>query len=106
MKPWLFISMGMLLPALGCGHAAMSGSVVMAISPTEAHVCLVNGDVTVGDVVRIRRHTCVSNGRAGTTCSMSDSGRAEVIERLNEHYVSVRALEGATIREGDTVEPN
>lgn len=93
------------LAALGCGHAAMSGSVVMLVSPTEAHVCLVEGNVAVGDIVRIRHHTCVNNGRAGITCSRADAGRAEVTERIGEHYVSVRALDGATIHDGDTVDP-
>jgi len=100
--PWILSAM---FVGVGCGHAAMSGSVVMTTSPTEAHVCLVDGSVAVGDIVRIRRHTCVNNGRAGVTCSETDSGRAEVTARLNEHYVSVRALDDATVREGDTVEP-
>lgn len=83
----------------------MSGSVVMAVSPTEAHVCMVGGDVAVGDIVRVRHHICEAMGRALVRCREVEVGRAEVTSRLNEHYASVRALEGATIREGDTVEP-
>lgn len=89
--------------AAGCGHTGMNGSVVMASSPTEAHVCLVEGSVAVGDHVTILRHTCVSNGRAGRVCTNEPAGAAEVTELLGTHYASVRALGEAEIHEGDTV---
>lgn len=90
--------------SIGCGHTSMNGSVVMTTGPGEAHVCLTDGDVAVGEIVRIRRHTCEGNGRAGITCVAADAGRAEVTALLGTHYASVRALEGATIHDGDTVE--
>ncbi len=93
------------LLAVGCGHTGMNGSVIMAMSPTEAHVCLVEGSVAVGDRVTILRHTCETNGRAGRVCTNAPAGAAEVTELLGTHYASVRALGDAQIQEGDTVQP-
>jgi hypothetical protein len=92
----------------GCAsmsHKKMNGAVVMASSEQEAHVCLLEGEVTVGDVVRVKHHICEDNSRAGITCRDEDSGRATVTAHLNGHYVAVIAFEGTTLHEGDTVTP-
>lgn len=92
---------------MGCGHAAMRGSVVMKTSSTEGHVCLGDHEVSKGDAVAIFRHECKPRpGAAKPTdrvCEKVAVGHGVVIELLNEHYSVVRLTDGE-LNEGDTVE--
>lgn len=52
---------------VGCAHGLMRGSVAMKTSDTEAHVCLGDKEVKVGDRVNAFTNYCPSKGggRAG-----------------------------------------
>lgn len=103
-----------LLSVLGVGcasHSTMRGSVVMRVSPSDAHVCLGEGEVAVGDTVNLIHHDCAAKGNdkpwvgsAGERCRRQVVGTGQVVEVLNSHYSVVRFKPGVTFAEGDTIE--
>jgi hypothetical protein len=67
-----------------------------------------DGEVAVGDTVRIVHHACSTSMAANAAqrqCVPSPGGTATVTELLNEHYAVVQAAVGTTLHEGDTIEP-
>ena len=109
MKPWML----MLALLGGCaGHASMRGSVVMKATDTDAHVCLGQGEVKTGDIVRLFRNVCVdprasaNNGHVspGNMCHREKEADGVVVSVFNEHYSLVRFPAGTPFTEGDTVE--
>jgi len=103
----------LLIGAVGCGHAAMRGSIVMKVSDTDAHVCMGVGEVAAGDRVRLYRNICTNPKGAtakvdllapGGICTREKVTDGEVAQVLNEHYSVVRFASGTAFREGDTVE--
>lgn len=94
--------------ACGGGHATMRGSVVMRVNATDAHVCLGNDEVRIGDRVDLVHHVCEPLGGkaalASERCKPQLAGAGEVVEVLNTHYSVVRFPAGVTFSEGDTVE--
>ncbi len=94
-----------LLVGVGCGHAAMRGSVVMKISDSQAHVCLGNNEVAVGDHVRLIKHKCTSSSKpAVRQCTPVVIAEGQVTQVLNEHYSVVDFPPGTAFVEGDSVE--
>jgi len=96
---------------VGCaGHGSMRGSVAMKTTEREAHVCLGDGSVEVGDRVKAFRSECVSIGgqgeRAGgkVNCKMVSIGGGKVVGILNSHYSTVEFDEGVTFAEGTIVQ--
>ena len=97
--------------ACGGAHSSMRGSVVMRVSDSDAHVCLGQGEVAVGDTVNLVHHDCNKPtsdkawvGAAGDRCQRKVVGKGQVVEVLNSHYSIVRFPSGVAFTEGDTVE--
>lgn len=93
-------------------HQMMRGSVAMKANGQEAHVCLGENEVKVGDRVIAFRNECkpgpgfegsVRGGR-GVTCKLEKLGGGTVISLLNDHYSTVRFDQGVTFEEGTVVE--
>jgi hypothetical protein len=90
-------------------HTSMRGSVVMKVSDTDAHVCLGDHEVNVGEPVRLYRNICTDKAQtkdAGLPahCRKEAIAKGEVTQLLNEHYSVVRFPAGTNFAEGDTVE--
>lgn len=92
----------------GCAHGLMRGSVAMKVSENEAHVCLGDKEVKVGDRVTLFRNNCpVRGGRdlgGGGVCTKEKVGLGTVTQLLNEHYSVVKFEPGVKFSEGTFVE--
>lgn len=96
----------------GCAHSLMRGTVAMKVSDTDAHVCLGNNEVKVGDRVTLFRNDCPSKGGGGRNggggggglCKKIKVGEGQVTQLLNEHYSAVRFEPGVQFEEGTIVE--
>ena len=91
----------------GCAgnHSAMRGSVVMKMSDQEAHVCLGDGEVTVGDHVRLYNNVCAPDGSTKRVkCDKVYVADGTVTEVLNSHYSVVNFPAGTQFAAGETVE--
>lgn len=91
----------------GCAHSTMRGSVAMKISPSEAHVCLGNNEVEVGDKVSVFTNNCLPHGsrdKAAAPCQKVKTGTGTVTKLLNEHYSVVKFENGIDFSEGTFVE--
>lgn len=71
------------------GHALMRDTVVMKISPTEAHVCLHPGTFAVGDRVNIFTMTCQMRIDRAVDCRRDVVGRGRITRVINDHYAAV-----------------
>lgn len=91
--------------ACATGHKAMNGSVVMKVSETEAHVCLLDGDARVGSQVQLYRHKCVTQYGKRYDCGKQLVAVGTISERIGDHYALVTFPQGTTYEEGYTVEP-
>jgi len=92
----------------GCatsGHQAMSGSVVMKLSDTQAHVCLFEKEAPVGTQVQLYRHTCKSQGRGAYQCTKQSMAIGKISQTMGGHYALVTFPEGTKLEEGYTIEP-
>lgn len=90
-----------------CAHTAMRGTVAMKVSDREAHVCLGNNEVKVGDRVFFFVNECKGTGGRETgdrTCQKVKIGEGRVTRLLNEHYSVVEAAPGIKFTEGTIVE--
>ncbi len=94
-------------------HSAMRGSVAMKTGPHEAHVCLGNSEVKIGDKVRAFVNVCKSSPNAiaqtggkgpKVVCAKEASGAGVVTELINEHYSVVKFDDSVTFNEGTIVE--
>ena len=106
-KYGFLLSLALTLPACAGGHASMRGSVVMKMNATDAHVCLGEGEVQVGDKVDLIHHVCEplsGKSAASERCKPQLVSTGQVVEVLNSHYSLVRFPSGVTLNEGDTVE--
>lgn len=103
------VTLGLSVLGTACGgHALMRGTLVTATSPSEGQICMHDGEVAVGDTVRVVHHTCNINTAANAAerqCVASSDGTATVTALLNEHYAMVQADPGTTLHDGDTIEP-
>ena len=110
MKALVFITTTMLAAGLsGCAHSVMRGSVAMKTSENEAHVCLGEGEVAVGDRVTLFRNTCVRTGgnsadRGAASCEKKEVGMGSVQKIINQHYSVVKFDQGVQFDEGSIVE--
>jgi hypothetical protein len=107
------VNIGVLLLSLfsfSCAHSVMRGSVAMKISDSEAHVCLGEGEVKIGDRVKLYRNVCKQELSAGksavgaTSCRKAAVGMGTVEKILNEHYSVVKFEDGVKFEEGAFVE--
>lgn len=88
-----------------CAHTTMRGSVAMKINEREAHVCMNQNEVKVGDKVTLYRNQCSAKGKSGDgVCQKQKLGQGEVTQILNDHYSLVRFQEGVKFDEGSFVE--
>lgn len=105
----IILALGVCTFGVGCGgHVLMRGTLVTSTSPSEGQICMHDGEVAVGDAVRVVHHTCDVNPAANAAsrqCVASAGGTATVTELLNEHYAIVQAAPGTELRAGDTIEP-
>jgi hypothetical protein len=99
--------------ACATGHQAMSGSVIMKASDTEAHVCLFEEEITVGARVQLYRHSCTSQyGKLGTpsssrtpyVCEKQAVAIGTISQKMGGHYAMVTFPQGTQYQEGYTVE--
>jgi hypothetical protein len=101
------------LAACATGHSAMSGSVIMKVSDTEAHVCLFDHDAPVGSRVQLYRHQCKTqyanpaapNGRTPYACEKQAVAIGTISQKMGGHYAMVTFPQGTQYQEGYTVEP-
>lgn len=98
MKNYMLATITAITLTSACAHSNMRGSVAMKTAPGEAHVCLGNGEVAVGDKVAIFQNVC-----QGKTCTKTKVGEGQVTEILNDHYSVVKAS-GVSLEEGYIVE--
>jgi hypothetical protein len=82
----------------------MRHTVVMKVSDREAHICMGENEVQVGDRVKLYRVRCL--GKAGDVrgCPREEIGEGVVVKRLNAHYSVVRVPPGVPFEEGTRVE--
>jgi hypothetical protein len=89
----------------GCAHSTMRGTVAMKISDREAHVCLGDKEVQVGDPVTLFKNVCVapksSAGGGEASCTKQKLGQvrnfligSQAISQIGSHSIS---LFGATL---------
>jgi hypothetical protein len=100
-----------LLYFVGCAHSMMRGSVAMKMSDNEAHVCLGNKEVKVGDRVTALKNYCSASGAArkegaSAVCEKRILGEGTVTSLLNQHYSLVKFDDGVKFNEGTIVEKN
>lgn len=91
----------------GCAHGIMRGSVAMKAGENEAHVCMGEGEVKVGDHVALFMNKCKfkgPRGEGGAPCEKVRLGEGSVTEVLNKHYSVVRFEPGVSFEEGTFVE--
>jgi hypothetical protein len=85
----------------------MRGSVAMKASDDEAHVCLGNDEVKLGDKVNFFKNVCTARGKAADSaaaCEKKFLGQGEITELLNQHYSVVKVAKGVSFEEGNIVE--
>lgn len=92
-------------------HQMMRGSVAMKANNREAHVCLGENEVKVGDRVAAFRNECKQNidragerGSRGVSCKLERIGGGKVVSLLNDHYSTVEFDEGVPFNEGTVVQ--
>jgi hypothetical protein len=91
-------------------HEMMRGSVAMKVSDRDAHVCLGENEVKVGDHVNAYKNECkptaFTSGRGAgrVTCKLTKIGSGKVVEVLNEHYSTVEFDPGVSFEEGTVVQ--
>lgn len=94
-------------------HSTMRGSVAMKTGPNEAHVCLGNNEVKVGDRVRAYKNVCNSSRNTvrktesidqKVACTKEFTGEGVVTSLLNEHYSVVKFDDSAKFDEGTIIE--
>lgn len=91
----------------GCAHSTMRGSVAMKVNAEEAHVCMGEKEVKVGDRVALFKNQCSrSGGKVGSAdpCHKVKIGEGSVERVLNEHYSVVKVNPGVQFEEGAIVE--
>lgn len=95
----------------GCAHhQMMRGSVAMKANNREAHVCLGENEVKVGDRVAAYRNECKQaidlgeRGSRGVSCKLERIGGGKVVSLLNDHYSTVEFDEGVPFNEGTVVQ--
>jgi type IV secretory pathway protease TraF len=90
----------------GCAHGLMRGSVAMKTGDHEAHVCMGNQEVKVGDKVVAYKNHCTGGGRArgDFSCEKRKIGDGTITKLLNEHYSVVQFDDGVQFDEGTIVE--
>ena len=95
---------------VSCAHKTMRGGVAMKVSDTEAHVCLGEGEVKVGDKVNAFYNDCQGKGSGGkdgaygVPCVKTKIGKGTVTKILNDHYSVVEFEDGVKFTEGTFVE--
>lgn len=106
----LALALTALASLTGCAtHSTMRGSVAMKISDTEAHVCLGNNEVKVGDKVHVYKNNCTKKFTSETSiyqtsCTKELVGHGEVTSLVNEHYSVVKFEDGVKFDEGTIIE--
>ena len=93
----------------GCAHSTMRGSVAMKVSDNEAHVCLGDNEVKIGDKVTLYKSECSgSNAKfsGGRVCQKVNIGAGQVTQVLNEHYSVIKVEPDVKFQEGTIVEKN
>lgn len=114
MKSINFFMLVLLAGLVGCAtHSTMRGSVAMKTSKDEAHVCMGNSEVKVGDKVNAFKNVCVNevdaalkSSRSGfnTICKKEKIGSGVVTSLINEHYSVVKFDSEFDFNEGTVVE--
>jgi hypothetical protein len=95
-----------------CATNVHRGVVAMKISDTQAHVCLGNEEVNVGDSVTLFRNVCHASpdatpktpAQTKNHCEKTFIAEGKVVELLNKHYSVASFPTGIDVREGDVVE--
>lgn len=111
MKFFRTVGMVGVIALTGCAHSAMRGSVAMKASEDEAHVCLGDDEVKLGDKVSFFKNVCTSpKGKAangdGASCTKVKLGDGEITRLLNHHYSVAKVNPGVIFEEGNIVERN
>lgn len=100
---------------VGCAHSLMRGTVAMKVDAQEAHVCLGDHEVKVGDRVVLYDNRCkrpeARPYRPSPThywdsnyCKKIKLGEGVVTQTLDEHYSVIKIDPGVEFKEGTVVE--
>lgn len=99
---------------VGCAsHSTMRGSVAMKTSEDEAHVCMGDTEVRVGDKVKAFKSVCanenensIRTSKSGikTICKKEQIGTGVVTSLINDHYSVVKFDNKFDFNEGTIVE--
>jgi hypothetical protein len=95
------------LTLVGCAHGNMRGTVAMKTSDNEAHVCLGDNEVRVGDKLSLFNSVCkksVQRQHGESWCTKKYVGDAEIVQLLNQHYSVAKVAPGVLFQEGTIVE--
>ena len=108
---WLAASFFMSACSTLSGHDHARGTVVLSDDGKEAHVCLGNKEVKIGDKVEVFEAICkkehvavIRSPRYRTKCEKVARGQAEVVDVSDEHYSRVHAFGDLLLKEGQIVE--
>jgi hypothetical protein len=111
-RPFVVLAF-VIVGACATGHSAMNGSVIMKVSETEAHVCLLDSDAPIGTRVQLYRHDCKSqyakpgtpsSARTPYVCEKQAVGVGTISQKIGGHYVVVTFPAGTQYEEGYTIE--
>lgn len=104
------LSLGACATMQGTHDGVHRGSVVMKMPNGEAHVCLGDKQVKIGDSIDLIRHDCktkVARGKdpdVSIVCSPRTLGIGTVTKVYDSHYSVVKFPEDIDFKEGDNVE--
>jgi hypothetical protein len=93
-----FVALAVVTAAACAGQKPMSGSVVMKVSETEAHVRL-KRDIPVGSQVELYRNKCVSQAGKRYDCRQHVA-TGMVAQRMGDDHALVTFPEGTDLEEG------
>ncbi len=95
----------------GCAHNHSSGSVLLTDHDGGAHVCLGEGEVSVGDAVDVFNVNCeqkmqstVRTARVKTVCKKTKLGDAKVVEVTDDHFSRIEPTGALQLKAGQIVE--
>ena len=100
----VFLSLFILISCNSMGHR---GAVVMKISPSKAHVCMGNQEVSPGEKVNLYEHVCINRSTEyenQVPCEKTKLGEATVTRTINEHYSEIEVPSDVKFKEGTIVE--
>ncbi|MBK24526.1 MAG: hypothetical protein CME70_11080 [Halobacteriovorax sp.] len=99
--------LGWLVSCSSNPHKFMRGNVVMKMSEKDAHICLGNNEVDVGNSIIFYNNDCNQYDNSieglGGLCKLIEIGKGRVESIINSHYSLVKTDGSFQFKEGDLV---